>query len=75
MQAGEPMFAEPSEQFLDTGEGLSHEPHSAYHEYLFKLRNVKDRLYTEPARQLAAEREKVLVSFFDQLAAEARGEG
>lgn len=75
MQADEPMFAEPSEQFLETGEAKKDEPHSAYHEYLFKLRNVKDRLYTEPARKLAAEREVVLVSFFDQLAAEARGEG
>ena len=74
MQAGEPIFAEPSEQFLETGEALNEEPHSAFHEYLFKLRNVKDRLHTEPARRLAVEREKVLVSFFDQLAAEARGE-
>ena len=75
MQAGQPMFAEPSDQFVETGEALAEEPHSAYHEYLFKLRNVKARLFTEPARHLAAEREKVLVGFFDQLAAEARGEG
>ena len=75
MQAGQPMFAEPSDQFIETGQTIPGEPHSAYHEYLFKLRNVKDRLHTDPARRLAAEREQVLVSFFEQLAAEARGEG
>ena len=73
MQAGQPMFAEPSDQFMETGQTIPDEPHSAYHEYLFKLRNVKDRLHTDPARRLAAEREQVLVSFFEQLAAEARG--
>ena len=75
IQAGEPIFAKPSEKFLASGELEPGEPHSAYHEYLFKLRNVKDRLHTDPARRLAAEREKVLVSFFEQLAAEARGDG
>ena len=75
MQAGQPTFAEPSDHFLETGQTAPGEPHSAYHEYLFKLRNVKDRLHTDPARRLAAEREKVLVSFFEQLAAEARGDG
>ena len=75
MQAGQPIFAEPSNQFMETGQTNPGEPHSAYHEYLFKLRNVKARLHTDPARRLAAEREQVLVSFFEQLAAEARGEG
>lgn len=75
MQADQPMFAEPSEKFQASGEPEPGEPHSAYHEYLFKLRNVKDRLHTNPARRLAAEREKVLVTFFEQLAAEARGDG
>lgn len=75
VQAGAPIFAEPSVQFLDTGEPEPGEPHSAYHEYLFKLRRVRDRLHTEPARRLAAEREQFLRAFFEQLAAEARGEG
>ena len=75
MQAGQPMFAEPSDHFMETGQTNPGEPHSAYHEYLFKLCNVKDRLHTDPARRHAAEREQVLVSFFEQLAAEARGEG
>lgn len=74
VQAGTPIFAEPSAQFLDTGELEPSEPHSAYHEYLFKLRRVRGRLHTEPARQLASEREQLLRAFFEQLAAEARGE-
>ncbi len=75
VQAGTPIFAEASLQFLDTGELEPGEPHSAFHEYLFKLRRVRDRLHTEPARRLAAEREPLMRAFFEQLAAEARGEG
>ena len=73
IQASQPIFAEPSEKFLVSGETEPGEPHSAYHEYLFKLRNVKDRLHTDPGRRLADGREKVLVSFFKQLAVEATG--
>lgn len=75
LQAGQPVYAEPSARFLATGEGEMGEPHSAYHEYLFKLRHVSQRLYTEPARRLAERRHRVLTDFFEQLAAEAHGEG
>ena len=74
MQAGQPVYAEPSQRFLDAGELEPNEPHSAYHEYLFKLRNVPQRLHTEPAQRMAAERHAVMQAFFEQLAAEARGE-
>ncbi len=74
-QAGQPSYSEPSAHFVDTGERLPDEPHSAYHEYLFKLRRVRDRLHTEPARRLAERRERLMVQFFEQLAAEARGKG
>jgi len=74
VQAGEPVFAEPSQHFRDRGEGESGEPHSAYHEYLFKLRRVRERLHTEPARKLGERRHAALTAFFEQLAAEARGE-
>lgn len=73
-QAGQPAYSEVSAQFLKTGKAEPAEPHSAYHEYLYKLRRVKDRLYTEPARRLAAQRERLLHAFFDQLRAEADGE-
>lgn len=75
MQAGQPTFAEPSGSFLASGQAEAGEPHSAYHEYLYKLRRVRERLHTAPAKRLAARRERVLTQFFEQLAAEARGEG
>ena len=75
LQAGQPFLAEPSEHFLHTGETEEGEAHSAYHEYLFKLCKVKDRLHTGPAQQMAEARHAVLTVFFDQIAIEARGRG
>jgi uncharacterized protein len=74
VQAGEPVFSEPSARFLELGEQEPGEPHSAYHEYLFKLRRVRERLQTEPGRRLGERRHAALTAFFEQLAAEARGE-
>jgi uncharacterized protein len=74
LQAGQPFFAEPSALFLETGALEPGEPHSAYHEYLFKLRHVSSRLHTEPARRLAERRHAVMKAFFEQLAAEAHGD-
>jgi uncharacterized protein len=74
MQAGEPTFAEPSVSFREKGTAEPGEPHSAYHEYLFKLRHVSDRLHTPGARRMAEGRRRVLEAFFEQLAAEARGQ-
>ncbi len=72
--AGQPIYAPPSARFLAGGEKESGEPHSAYHEFLFKLRRVKDRLFTPAARALAEERTAYIAAFFDRLAAERRGE-
>lgn len=72
-QAGQPAYAAPSKQFREQGEAEPGEPHSAYHEYLFKLRRVAERLHTEPARRLAEERRHLLDLFFEQLAREAGG--
>jgi uncharacterized protein len=62
-----PPYAPPSAQFLVSGKLQESEPHSAYHEYLFKLRKLKDRLYTPTARALAEERHRAMESFFMQL--------
>ncbi len=70
----QPIFCEPSERFLKTGEKEPGEPHSSYHEYLFKLRKIKDLLHTPTARRLAQGRHDFLAQFFEQLAAEVRGE-
>jgi uncharacterized protein len=56
------------------GQLESGEPHSAYHEYLFKLRKVADLLHTDEARRMAAVRLPLLHAFFAQLAAEASGD-
>ena len=74
VQAGQPIFAEPSEEFISSGMTQRGEPHSAYHEYLFKLQNIHKILHTDPAKRLAKQRHQVLVQFFEQLAAEARSE-
>jgi uncharacterized protein len=73
--AGQPIYAQPSEQFLLSGVTEDGEPHSAYHEYLFKLRTLKDRLYTSTAREIAEERHQTMINFFNHLVEEiiARG--
>lgn len=71
---GQPVYSEPSQLFLSTGEKESGEPHSSYHEYLFKLSRIKDRLFTTAARAIAEERHQFMAEFFTRLAAEERGE-
>jgi len=72
--AGQPVYAQPSQKFLETGEKEPGEPHSSYHEYLFKLRKVKDQLFTRTGRAIAQERHLFLERFYEQLIAEYRGE-
>jgi uncharacterized protein len=48
--------------------------HSTVHEFVFKLSKLRDRLYTETAREIAHGRHEFLVGFFRQLDAELRGE-
>ncbi len=72
---GQPVYAQPSQRFLRTGEKEPGEPHSSYHEYLFKLSKIKDRLFTPTARALAAERDAYLAEFYRRLGAEMQGEG
>ena len=71
---GQPAYAPPSEQFIQTGEKQPGEPHSSYHEFLFKLQHVKERMFTSSGKALAEARHAYLVNFYDQLQAEVRGE-
>lgn len=71
---GAPIYAEPSARFMDTMEKEPGEAHSSYHEYLFKLSKIKERLYTTSAIKLAAARHDHLAGFYEQLGAEFRGE-
>ena len=69
-----PFHAKVSEQFLKTGNKIEGETHSSYHEFIFKLGKIKDRLHTKTAKQIAEGRQKFLNEFFAQLDAEAKGE-
>lgn len=71
---GQPSYAEPSQKFLTTWEKEPGEQHSAYHEWLFKLSKVKERMHTATAKAIAEERHAYLEEFFRRLAAEERGE-
>jgi uncharacterized protein len=71
---GEPAYAEPSKQFLQTGQKQPGEPHSSFHEFLFKLRHVKARMFTHSGKALAEARHAYLMDFYEQLQAEVRGQ-
>ena len=47
--------------------------HTPVHEYHIKLVKIRDRLLTDGARRLAAERHAFMVAFFDRLEQEVRG--
>ena len=69
-----PFFAEPSEEFLKTGNKAPGETHSSYHEWKFKLSKIQDRMQTATGRRLAEARQIFLNDYFEQLAAESRGD-
>ena len=66
-QVRQPAYASPSDLFLQTGAKLPGEAHSAYHEYIFKLRNISELLFTRTARQIAKRRQAFLNDFFEEL--------
>jgi uncharacterized protein len=71
--AGTPWYFPPSGQFIATGKEIDGEPHSAYHEHLFKLRKVRDRMFTVTGRAIAEERLKYLDEFFERMIDEWHG--
>ncbi len=71
--AGQPAYAMPSEHFIKTGSKEPGEPHSAYHEHIFKLSKIKDRLYTPTARLMAEERHRFMSEYFERLGEECSG--
>jgi uncharacterized protein len=72
--AGEPLTGEPSEKFKATRQKEPGEPHTPYHEFLFKLSRVKDQLHLASTRAVAEARHQYLAEYFERLAAEVRGE-
>jgi len=71
---GQPIYAEPSTAFHQTLKPQPGEPYTAYHEYLFKLSRIKDRLQTETGKAMAAGRHSFMQSYFEQLKAEVQGD-
>jgi uncharacterized protein len=69
-----PFYEKPSPRFLATGKEIEGEHHSAYHEHLFKLRKLPERMHTPSARAVAEERIRFLDDFFERLIAEWHGE-
>jgi uncharacterized protein len=72
--AGQPLAVEPSETFKASGQKEPGEPHTAWHEFLFKLRYIQGRLHTPAARALAADRHTYLAGYFERLRSEINGE-
>jgi uncharacterized protein len=72
-RSGQPVFARASQRFIETGEREPGEPHSAYHEYLFKLRHLLERMHTSSAREIATERHQYMAQFFSRLGQEIEG--
>ncbi len=72
--AGQPLTGQPSDSFRANGQKQPGEPHTPYHEFLFKLSRIKDCLHPPTARALAESRHRYLADFFDRLAHEVNGE-
>lgn len=70
----QPFYAPPSSQFMDTGQPEHGEPYTAYHEYLFKLGRIRERLFTQTARKMAEDRHSFMDDFFRRLMAEINAE-
>ena len=64
IRAGMDVYAPPSPEFLQTGELAPGESQTVAHEYLYKLRRIKDRLYTATGRTLAIKRHQLMEDFF-----------
>jgi uncharacterized protein len=70
---GQPLYAKPSQTFIETLKTEPDEAYTAYHEHLFKLSKIKDRMQTKSGLAMAEARHKFMQSYFDQLIAEVQG--
>ena len=66
-RAGNPLWGEVSDDYHpDTHD----EPHTAQHEFVFKLSKIKGKLYTDSGKAIAERRHQAMVDFFDRLSQE-----
>lgn len=68
--AGSPFYYPPSEVFLSGSQLSEGEPHSSFHEHLFKLSKIKDRMFTESGKRIAARRHEYMDAYFAKLISE-----
>jgi len=73
VQAGAALIWKPSQSFIETGVREPNEPYTPYHEYIFKLRNIKECMFTKAGKKIAEERHQYMENFFDQLSSEVEG--
>ncbi len=65
VRAGMDVYAPPSPHYLRTGELAEGESQTVAHEYLFKLRHIKERIFTQTGRDLAESRHQRMAAFFE----------
>jgi len=66
----QPLWGEVSAGYIPGGD----EVHTPHHEFHVKLRHIKDQLYTATGRRIGEARHRVMAAFYEQMAAEVRGE-
>ena len=70
-----PVTAEYALREPSAGRGdLTARGHTPVHEFAFKLGRLRERMYTESGRRLAAELHAFMAAFFERLSAEVAGE-
>jgi uncharacterized protein len=74
VMANQPVYAKPSLLFIQTGKTEPGEAHSAYHEYVYKLSKIRDRMYTASGKKLAQDRDWAMSEFFQRLQREWEAE-
>jgi uncharacterized protein len=72
-RSGNPPYWQVSEQFINTGQREPGELHSSYHEFIFKLRKLRERLFTPTAKTIGEERHRFMQAFYERLEAEVKG--
>ncbi len=65
-----PLWGEVSAGYVP---GRGDELHTPHHEFMVKLKRIKDRLYTESGRQVAETRHNFMAAFFERMADEVAG--
>jgi len=67
---GQRLWAETPADSLAESQSTDHTP---VHEFIFKLSQLKEALFTDTARQIAKERHRYMVEFFTRLEEEVQG--